>query len=627
MQKKFSPFRLALCALCLLSLFGLRAYGQEKDRDQTSEHANGIVQDWSRRHLAYPRVGPIKSMIALQNDPRAILSWQEQTREDWHRERNRHHHRDHDNDQDDTPSTASGLHRDWSIPLGSGSTAPAMFPAKFGFDPTATVSFLNGNCTSDFIVYPVNVTGGSGQPNIVAFDQLYSGTVGGTGICNRAPVIGVDDGVSATTMWSYDVHAAGGQVPTSPALSLDGTKVAFVESASATTAHFHVLAGRSGDGVPANHQTVTSALTISSFTDPLAPAAGSGTASDLILTPVSGTASDTLSSPFIEYNSDTAYIGNDSGTLFRVRDVFCPTTVPVINPACSGLNPPAPSLDTTWPTSGPSMHTGTLATGCPGRLTGPVVAGTGNVFVGCSDGTLYGFTPTGSAIPGSPLTVGNGGATGGIVDPPLVDVVNGFLYVGAGNSSGTGTPSVLVQAGTTSFTTPTPVVATLGAGGVFNLHAPSFNAAYFSGGTALLYDWAVNGSNQVAVYGVGFGAGQAMTSGPAGNVFAVSGSTGNELSPTTEFLNGTTDQLFVCGIAHTNPNFVEYNINTFPAAFPPLDGSNAVGATINEGTGTSGMVVDNSSGSGQASSIYFGVLGAAAPNGNSAVKLTQSGLN
>jgi hypothetical protein len=37
--------------------------------------------------------------------------------------------------------------------------------------------------------------------------------------------------------------------------------------------------------------------------------------------------------------------------------------------------------------------------------------------------------------------------------------------------------------------------------------------------------------------------------------------------------------------------------------------------------------VDNSSGSGQASSIYFGVLGAAAPNGNSAVKLTQSGLN
>jgi len=38
--------------------------------------------------------------------------------------------------------------------------------------------------------------------------------------------------------------------------------------------------------------------------------------------------------------------------------------------------------------------------------------------------------------------------------------------------------------------------------------------------------------------------------------------------------------------------------------------------------------VDNDSGLGQASSIYFGVLSTAGPNpnGNSAVKLTQSGL-
>ena len=43
-------------------------------------------------------------------------------------------------------------------------------------------------------------------------------------------MFGVDDGISATTIWSYNIKAAGGQVATSPALSLDGTKVAFVET-------------------------------------------------------------------------------------------------------------------------------------------------------------------------------------------------------------------------------------------------------------------------------------------------------------------------------------------------------------------------------------------------------------
>ena len=51
--------------------------------------------------------------------------------------------------------------------------------------------------------------------------------------------------------------AAGGLVATSPALSLDGTKVAFVETGSGT-AHFHVLAWKSGDGVAAIFQSVTS---------------------------------------------------------------------------------------------------------------------------------------------------------------------------------------------------------------------------------------------------------------------------------------------------------------------------------------------------------------------------------
>ena len=45
---------------------------------------------------------------------------------------------------------------------------------------------------------------------------------------------------------------------------------------------------------------------------------------------------------------------------------------------------------------------------------------------------------------------------------------------------GTGTHSVLVQASATSLSSPVPVTATLGAGGLFNLHAPAFNEAYFT---------------------------------------------------------------------------------------------------------------------------------------------------
>jgi hypothetical protein len=592
--------------LCLLFLFGLPAYGQDRDRDgdQAKEHPNGIVQDWSRRHLAYPRIGPMKSMIALQDDPRALLSWQEQTREDWHRDRDRHHHRDHDDDQDDTPTTATGLHRDWSISLGTGSTAPAMYPAKFGFSPIAAPS-----CASDFVVFPVNIAGSATQPNIVAFNNLYSGgtAIAPTGLCGSRTVVAGDNRSSATTLWSYDINAAGGLVATSPALSIDGTKVAFVETVAGSSTHFHVLAWSSGDGVDAaNLQNVLLPVAITSFTGLVAPVAGSGTASDLSL----GATGDTLSSPFVDYTKDVAYVGNDAGVLFRIKNVFCPPLS-----ACATGGSPAPSLDTTWNSTGSVTIGGT----CVGMLTGAVVDfGTGNVFVGCADGNLYGFTSTGTALsPTASISVGDGNlTTGGIVDPPLIDVVNKFVYAASGSSGGS---SVLVQASTTDLSG--RVVAPLGTGAAFNLHAPSFNNAYFNGTLAnsLLYDWAVSGG-LITLYGVPFSAGQVMNP-LATTSISVSGSTAVELSPTTEFLNGATDQLFVSGLLLTaTVNVIKSNITNFPTA------GTLTAGTANEGTGTSGIIVDNNSGSAQASSIYFGVLGAAAPNGNNAVKLTQSGL-
>ncbi len=571
------------------------------------------------RHLAYPRFGEINTMIALQQDPRALLSWQAAEREDFHRARTPQRFVD-------APVETT---RDWSISLGGGTTAPAMYPAKFTFDVNATA-----NCATDFIVYPVNVAGSGTQPNIVAFNNLYSGTNPSNGICNRTAVGGVDDGVSATTFWSYNIQAAGGRVATSPALSLDGTKVAFVETA-AGAAHFHVLAWKSGDGVAANLQSVITPRTINSGFATLAPVAGTGTATDLTL----GSSSDTLSSPFVDYANDFAYIGNDTGTLFRVTHVFC------TNPDCTNGGSPAPILDGNWGSGGG------LATACSGQLTSPVVDGrTGNIFVGCSDGKLYGFTPAGAPIPGSPLIVGNGTVTGGIVDPPMIDAVNGFAYVVSGNSAGGS--SVLVQAGTTSFSSPTPVTATLGQGGLFSIHAPAFNEAYFASGFTTvanvqgttssntspgtisnwqILEWANSGvaGTPVTLYGVGFNSSHVMTSGAAGNFLELPSSS-VELSPVTEFMNGSTDEVFVSGLLNAPPNIIEYNITNFANLFPnvlmPVNGTSAVGASIGEGSGTSGMVVDNVSASTQASSIYFGVPSPGS-NGNSAVKLTQSGLH
>ena len=72
---------------------------------------------------------------------------------------------------------------------------------------------------------------------------------------------------------------------------------------------------------------------------------------------------------------------------------------------------------------------------------------------------------------------------------------------------------------------------------------------------------------------------------------------------------GANDQVFVSGITAASPNFIEYNMNTFlalfPNSFPPVG---ATGATASESGGTSGIIVDNTSGSAQASSIYFGSL-------------------
>ena len=111
--------------------------------------------------------------------------------------------------------------------MGTGIVAPNMFPAKYSFDINATPS-----CANDYVVFGLNVAGATpGQANLVGVNNLYSGD---RQTLRRG---------NPTVNWAYNGSTAGGAVLTSPVVSLDGTKVAYVESAAAATV-FHVLPGR-----------------------------------------------------------------------------------------------------------------------------------------------------------------------------------------------------------------------------------------------------------------------------------------------------------------------------------------------------------------------------------------------
>jgi hypothetical protein len=141
---------------------------------------------------------------------------------------------------------------------------------------------------------------------------------------------------------------------------------------------------------------------------------------------------------------------------------------------------------------------------------------------------------------------------------------------------------------------------------VANLHAGSFNDAYFSSSTStdwLIYVQGYNGNGtRTLLYGVGFDASRNLNTGTPVNGLDIQPAA--ECSPLTEFLNSGTDRLYLSLLSgvHRLDDFI-------------------INLIVAETGGTSGIIVDNMSTQSQASSIYFTTLG-----GHAAVKLTQSGL-
>ena len=368
----------------------------------------GVPQDWSQRHIIFSRDALASQPEILDQEPRVL----HQTMQRW---------------QTPSASAFQGIaprqesptgpqsHRDWNVALG-GHVSANMFPAKFSFDPAAPPS-----CANDFVVFGLSVAGVTGgRPNLVAFNNLYSGSLP-AGLCGAAP----------TTLFAYNITtAAGGKIVTSPILSLDGTKVAFVESLG-TTAIFHVLTWTAGQG----SLGAAAAPTMNSLTFSL-------------------TATSTTSSPWIDYSNDIVYLGNDKGQVFKITGVFLGT------PTLAG----AP-----WPvTLSNNFH-----------LTAPVLDIVRHaLMVGSANGTLYQINTVTGAV--TTLVVGkSGGISPGIAAPPIVDVGNGSTFVVSAND---GTSAVLVEADTSSMVQLAKARIGLGSSGgtPLNLYEPAFTNPYFT---------------------------------------------------------------------------------------------------------------------------------------------------
>jgi len=464
--------------------------------------------------------------------------------------------------------------RDWSVSLGTGSGGAISAPAKYVFDVTATPS-----CTADFVVTGINVAGSSTQANIIGLNNLYVNS-GGTGLCT---------GTAPKVIFAYNVGT--GVVQSGSALSLDGTKVAFIENISTSSSKFHVLTFKTATG------NGTSA------TAPATPGSGN-TAVDTQVTFAAGS----TAAPFIDYADDFAYVTTDSSSasvVHKIKGVF--------------LGMPTEVTTGGWPATIP---------GDPGIST-PVYDGVSkHVFM--TDGSGF-IDYIDDSV--SPAVVHSGSfsfASNGITATPmLVDSTHEKVYAFAGNPNGSN--AVVVQADV-NLTAGSKVTANVGAASGNPVRAGDLNNSFYIGGAytaSFLYVVGNDSSTtqRPALYDIGFSNSSFTLSSTTANgplALSTGTTTGVTASPVTEFYNQptSTDYVFV-GVTNacqttgiTGGCIRSLNItSTFPTT------STVNNVILAAGGGTGRISVDNYSSSTGASSVYYTTL-----SGNTVVKATQSGL-
>jgi hypothetical protein len=491
----------------------------------------GVPQDWSDRHVVFSRDALALHPNLIYQEPRvfhqALQRWQAPNSDVFHGVAAQPVSRNN-------PSP-----RDWSITNSGGRLDPNMFPAKFSFDPTAPAS-----CTNDYVVFGLEVAGVTGgQANLVAYNNLYSGT-DPAGLCGAAP----------TVLFAYNITTqTGGKIVTSPILSEDGTKVGFVESL-ADSAIFHVLTWTAGKGALKDAAAPTSMTSLTFST----------------------TANSTSSSPWIDYGNDIVYLGDDSGLIHKITGVFKGT------PTLAG---------SPWPVTVSSGY----------HLTPPVLdASLGVLMVGSTNGSLYQINTTTGAVA---THVVGAGATNGIVAAPIVDVTNGTTFV---VSADDGTSGVLVEVDTSSLTQLAKgrIGEASHSGTAIHLYEPAFSNGYFTQPSDGVVRLCGTGAADTTPWQYAFGFTtntRNMKTTPSFSKQLLT-STDARCTGWTEFFNpniaGGTDYFFFGLTQDCTGTGV-----AFGCVAETTGNSAPVTATIDGGP--SGIVVDNYSTAAQASSIYF----------------------
>jgi len=554
--KPTHPYYFAVAVWCVVFFAIVPSMSAQ---EATASSHIGVPQDWSQNNILFSRDTLALHPNLMDREPRvlhqAMQRWQPPISGVFHAA-----------DLMPTVAAKSGLHRDWNVSLLGGRLSQFRFPAKFSFNPAAAP-----DCTNDYVVFGLNTASTGTQANLVAFNNLYSGTGPPAGLCGAAP----------TVLFGYDTTTVtGGKIVTSPILSLDGKKIGFVESVPANaglgitaSAIFHVLTWTAGQG------TIGAAVLPSAMTS----------------LPFSLTHNDSASSPYIDYGTDTAYVGSDNGQVYKITGVF------------NGI--PALSLSP-WPVQAGTFH-----------VTSPVLDSVlGKLMVGSSNGNLYQIDTTSGVA--TPLSVGSG-TSAGIVAPPIVDITNGTTFVVSANDT---TSAVLVQADTVSNTLLAKGRIGLGAAGgaTINMHLPALSNNYYNDPSTGLIRLCGTGPINTIPFQYAFGfTGHLMHTTPSFSQQIPTNpidSTVAQCTGWTEFFNpnvaGGTD-FFFFGL--TKDCTASGGAGGCVAEITDADPTTLVTTTVSGGP--SGIVTDNYSTAAQASSIYLTAGGI-----NTAYKFTQSGL-
>ncbi len=569
---RFATFSFVLCGTFFA--FVLASSAQQT----TPPKHVGLPQDWSQGHILFSRNGLAQHPDLIDREPRirreVAQRWQiphfgtfvgaakDLSRTPAHKRK-------------------TGFERDWNVTLG-GHLGTNIFPAKYSFDPS-----LDPDCDNDFVVYGLaNVSAieeGGGHPNLVAFNNLYVDPSGDDGFC---------EGTAPSVLFAYNITTVtGGHITTSPILSLDGTKIGFIESVPnnsglGITAQtiFHVLTWNAEDG-----GTLASGVPPSSITSII----------------VSPTAQDSKSSPWIDYGTDTVYVGTDDGNIYQITGVFNGT------PTLSG--DPWPVLVST------NLH-----------LSPPVLdSQLEQLLVGSANGNLYRVDIHSGALGALPL--GGVGGGSGIVAAPIVDVTNGTTFAVTANN---GTSGALVQVRTATMIAMSIAGIGLGAttpsgGGTattMNLYEPAVSNDYFTDPDTGVIRICGTGANDTTPWQYAFGFTDGFMNTTNIDSFPVpliTTSPNARCTGWTEFFNpnigdGGTDWFFFGLTA----DCTETGLGVSDGCVAESHDLSTDTAQFTISGGPSGIVVDNYSAQPQASSLYF-----TAERQQTAYKVTQNGLN